>query len=88
MTGISKSYLSILEREIQKNPSIIVIEKLAEALNVDVDVLIKGRGRYEAESDGTGIVKLQLEFSEKNMEPEKYKRVKELLEILNETESR
>ncbi|CEG28314.1 helix-turn-helix domain-containing protein [Bacillus sp. B-jedd] len=83
LTGISKSYLSLLERGIQKNPSIVVLEKLAEAFQVSVDVFIR---REKAGEAGTtaGLVKLQVEFSEKDMAPEKFKRVKELLEILNE----
>lgn len=83
LTGISKSYLSLLERGIQKNPSIVVLEKLAEALQVSLDVFIKREKSGDAGS-GTGVVKLQVEFSEKDMAPEKFKRVKELLEILNE----
>lgn len=40
-TGISKSYLSNIERNLKQNPSIHVIEKIAEVLNVDLKLLLK-----------------------------------------------
>ncbi len=40
-TGISKSYLSNIERDLKQNPSIHVMEKIASALKVDLKTLIK-----------------------------------------------
>ncbi|EDL62646.1 helix-turn-helix domain-containing protein [Bacillus sp. SG-1] len=37
---ISKSYISTIERDIQKNPSIKVLEKIAAALEVPLDMLL------------------------------------------------
>lgn len=42
-SNISKSYLSNIERNINKNPSIHVIEKIARVLDVDVKSIIKGK---------------------------------------------
>ncbi|RKD71130.1 transcriptional regulator [Sinobaca qinghaiensis] len=39
--GVAKSYLSALERDIQTNPSIQFLEKIAKVLNISVDLLIK-----------------------------------------------
>lgn len=39
-SGVAKSYLSNLERDIQKNPSIQILEKIASVLNIPVDRLI------------------------------------------------
>ncbi|RPF54033.1 helix-turn-helix domain-containing protein [Aquisalibacillus elongatus] len=39
--GVAKSYLSALERNIQQNPSIQFLEKVAVELNITVDHLIK-----------------------------------------------
>ncbi len=39
-TDISKSYLSHLERNIQKNPSMEVLMKLSAALDVEIQSLI------------------------------------------------
>lgn len=38
--GVAKSYLSSLERNLQTNPSIQFLEKIASVLNVPVDNLI------------------------------------------------
>ncbi len=38
--GVAKSYLSSLERNIQTNPSIQFLEKIATVLNVPLDVLL------------------------------------------------
>jgi XRE family transcriptional regulator, master regulator for biofilm formation len=37
---ISKSYISSIERDIQKNPSIRVLEKIAAALGVSLEILL------------------------------------------------
>lgn len=42
-TNISKSYLSNIERNINRNPSIMVMSKLAAVLNIDIkELLLKG----------------------------------------------
>ncbi|WP_058302711.1 helix-turn-helix domain-containing protein [Gorillibacterium timonense] len=38
--GVAKSYLSTMERDIQSNPSIQFLEKIASVLNVSVESLI------------------------------------------------
>ncbi|MCS7461036.1 helix-turn-helix domain-containing protein [Paenibacillus doosanensis] len=40
-TGISKSYLSNIERNLKQNPSIHVMEKIASVLKVDLKTLLK-----------------------------------------------
>ncbi|MDG5788761.1 helix-turn-helix domain-containing protein [Evansella sp. AB-P1] len=39
--GVAKSYLSALERNIQTNPSVQFLEKVAAVLNISIDHLIK-----------------------------------------------
>lgn len=39
--GISKSYLSSIERNVKQNPSIQVMEKIAGVLNVELKTLVK-----------------------------------------------
>jgi len=39
--GISKSYLSSIERNVKQNPSIQVMEKIAFVLNVDLKALLR-----------------------------------------------
>ena len=40
-TGISKSYLSNIERGIQKNPSLKVLSLIAESLDINLDDLLE-----------------------------------------------
>ncbi|NOU97318.1 helix-turn-helix domain-containing protein [Paenibacillus sp. LMG 31456] len=40
-TGISKSYLSNIERNLKQNPSIQVVEKIALVLKVELKTLLK-----------------------------------------------
>ncbi|GMA61187.1 helix-turn-helix domain-containing protein [Alicyclobacillus fastidiosus] len=40
LSGVAKSYLSAIERSLQGNPSIQIIEKLASVLNVSVPALL------------------------------------------------
>ncbi|UOR11636.1 helix-turn-helix domain-containing protein [Halobacillus amylolyticus] len=40
MSDVSKSYISNIERGIQKNPSLIVMKKLATTLNVPLEDLL------------------------------------------------
>ncbi|MFC7062959.1 helix-turn-helix domain-containing protein [Halobacillus seohaensis] len=39
-SGVSKSYISNIEREVQKNPSLIVMRKLAVTLDVPLEDLL------------------------------------------------
>jgi XRE family transcriptional regulator, master regulator for biofilm formation len=45
--NISKSYLSNIERRLNKNPSIQVIKKIAAVLDVDVHLLIGHSSKYQ-----------------------------------------
>ncbi|RXJ04049.1 XRE family transcriptional regulator [Anaerobacillus alkaliphilus] len=42
LSGVSKSYISYIERGLQNNPSIAVIEKISKALDVQLVDLIEG----------------------------------------------
>ncbi|EKN69249.1 transcriptional regulator SinR [Neobacillus bataviensis LMG 21833] len=60
-TGISKSYLSHIERDIQKNPSIDILMKLSLALDVNIQTLIKSNNssiNLEESSDIKGWCQL------------------------------
>ncbi|MBO8157930.1 MAG: helix-turn-helix domain-containing protein [Bacillaceae bacterium] len=49
--GIAKSYLSSIERGIQKNPSIQKLEKIAKVLDIDLHQLIQNH-ENDMELDG------------------------------------
>ncbi|CRK81909.1 helix-turn-helix domain-containing protein [Neobacillus massiliamazoniensis] len=56
--GVAKSYLSSLERNLQRNPSIQFLEKIASVLNVPIDYLIhESINLEELDQDWISIVK-------------------------------
>lgn len=60
--GVAKSYLSSLERNLQTNPSIQFLEKIAGVLNVPVDHLIHEQiNKDELDSEWMKIVKEAME---------------------------
>ncbi|WP_342432916.1 helix-turn-helix transcriptional regulator [Neobacillus sp. FSL H8-0543] len=88
MTGISKSYISLLEREIQTNPGLDILEKLAETFDVEVEELVrKDSGFSTLISSGKAHVKstlkVEIELSEDQLTPEKFKQIKKLIDALN-----
>ncbi|MFC4766512.1 helix-turn-helix domain-containing protein [Effusibacillus consociatus] len=48
--GVAKSYLSSIERDIQDNPSIQFLEKIATVLGVDIQTLLQPQSQPEAET--------------------------------------
>ncbi|AZB43571.1 XRE family transcriptional regulator [Bacillus sp. FJAT-42376] len=40
LAGVSKSYLSYIERNVQKNPSLQFLSKISETLNIEVNELL------------------------------------------------
>ncbi len=56
--GVAKSYLSSLERNLQTNPSIQFLEKIAAVLSVPVDHLIHEQiNKDDLDSDWMNLVK-------------------------------
>ncbi|WP_026576000.1 helix-turn-helix domain-containing protein [Bacillus sp. UNC438CL73TsuS30] len=86
LSGISKSYLSLIERDIQRNPSIEILDKIAKTLNVDIDQFIKGNQDGETKiSSGMikGTLKLEIELSEGQLNTQKLRKLKNLIQELN-----
>lgn len=62
--GVAKSYLSALERNIQQNPSVQFLEKVAAELDISIDHLIKDtveEGKSGLDSDWEKLVKDAME---------------------------
>ncbi len=62
--GVAKSYLSAIERNIQTNPSIQFLEKIAAVLDISVDHLLKdnpgqptGGTTYDMDDEWRSLVK-------------------------------
>jgi XRE family transcriptional regulator, master regulator for biofilm formation len=87
LTGISKSYLSLLEREIQTNPSLDILEKIAYALKVDVEYLVKNPNNTFLNNNGKGPggnkLKVEIELNEDQLSPQKIKQIKDLLDAIH-----
>lgn len=47
MSGVNASYISALERDEKKNPSVTILEKLAKALEVSIDEIMKSDVTYD-----------------------------------------
>jgi XRE family transcriptional regulator of biofilm formation len=48
--NVSKTYLSTLERNIQKNPSLDIVKKIADVLEINPTLLINGLDEEEKQS--------------------------------------
>ncbi|SFI91866.1 MULTISPECIES: helix-turn-helix domain-containing protein [unclassified Bacillus (in: firmicutes)] len=57
--GVAKSYISSIERNLQKNPSIQFLEKISNVLHVSVDVLLHDEPaeEYTLDSEWIKLVK-------------------------------
>lgn len=69
---IAKSYLSSIERDIQKNPSIQFLEKIASVLNVHVNSLLSTADRDEQALDDEWL-DLVREAMESNVTKEQFR---------------
>lgn len=81
--GISKSYLSNIERDLKQNPSIQVMERIAAALQVDLNQLLQSNGDMQKEQllEKEWIDFVQ-EFKNKGIEKEQLEDYKILVEFI------
>lgn len=79
LTTISKSYLSLLERGIQHNPSIEIIEKIAKALGVNISHLIQPTENKKSENS---MIKLEINLLQESINQEKLDQIKQLITLL------
>ncbi|MEH6907466.1 helix-turn-helix domain-containing protein [Neobacillus drentensis] len=87
LTGISKSYLSLIERDIQRNPSLEILGKLAKTFDVDVEYLVKDMKKESAvfqneRSTVKSTLKFEIELYDNQLNPQKIKQIKELISSL------
>lgn len=82
LSGVSKSYLSFIERGKQTNPSLEVIEKISKALKIDLQTLITTQTKNIKNSGpeiDREVIQLALEMSNSNIDKEK---LRQLIKIL------
>ncbi|WP_404330878.1 helix-turn-helix domain-containing protein [Mesobacillus maritimus] len=87
-TGISKSYLSLIERDIQSNPSLDILHRIAKTFGVEVEELVrtKREGNGETFSISTSAVKstfkIEVELPIDELNPQKLEQIKEFIQAL------
>jgi transcriptional regulator with XRE-family HTH domain len=89
-TGISKSYLSLIERDIQSNPSLGILHRLAKTFGVEVEDLV----RDEMEKGTVTITKstpiinctinVEIGLPMEELSTQKLEQIKEFIKILKE----
>jgi len=81
--GISKSYLSSIERDLKQNPSIQVMEKIAEALGVDLnDLLQNSTEQLKAQHLEQEWVDFMNEFIQSGIQKDQIQEYRILVEFL------
>ncbi|MFJ8527322.1 helix-turn-helix domain-containing protein [Bacillus sp. NPDC094106] len=57
--GVAKSYISSIERNLQKNPSIQFLEKIATVLQIPIDTLLhdEATSKSQLDSEWTHLVR-------------------------------
>ena len=80
--NISKSYLSNIERNLNWNPSIHVMEKIARVLNVDLKKLLKTGNTNEEQLPDKEWLDLANELKESGIDKEQLQEYKTLIEFI------
>jgi XRE family transcriptional regulator of biofilm formation len=55
-SGVAKSYISSLERNLQKNPTILVLEKISKILCIKVDALLNEQADKSMDEEWMEII--------------------------------
>lgn len=82
LSGVSKSYLSFIERGKQANPSIEVIDKIANALKIDIQTLVTdelSKKQLTPTNLDKEVIQLAIEMNRSNIDKEKLRQLIELL---------
>lgn len=81
--GISKSYLSNIERELKLNPSIQVMEKIAVALDMDLNELLQnGTEQVRAQHLEKEWIDFMNEFKKTGIDKQQLREYKILVEFM------
>ncbi|MBS4197574.1 XRE family transcriptional regulator [Lederbergia citri] len=80
--GIAKSYLSNIERSVNKNPSINVVEKIAKVLDVDVRILLNQTVEQKSIQLDEEWVDFARELKESGVGKEQFEEYKTLIEFI------
>jgi XRE family transcriptional regulator, master regulator for biofilm formation len=82
---ISKSYLSNIERNLNQNPSIHVVRKIANVLNVDMNILLYNDSTKEDHHlPDKELIELINELKESGFDKKEYKTLLEFIKWQNQ----
>ncbi|MFD0829840.1 helix-turn-helix domain-containing protein [Neobacillus sp. M.A.Huq-85] len=82
--NISKSYLSNIERNLNRNPSIQVLRKIAQVLNVDLKTLLQENVDEKEPLQDKELIELVNELKESGIEKKEYKTLIEFIKWQNQ----
>ncbi|MFJ5759887.1 helix-turn-helix domain-containing protein [Neobacillus sp. NPDC093182] len=80
--GISKSYLSNIERNLNQNPSIQVIRKIANVLDVDLKVLVRTGLTEEEQLPDSEWIDIANELQKLGIQKDQIQDFKQLIEFI------
>ncbi|MFS0638306.1 helix-turn-helix transcriptional regulator [Mesobacillus foraminis] len=81
-SGISKSYLSNIERNIHQNPSIQILEKVAFVLKVDLNALLISNNETLQQTDQE-LVDFMLQLKKSGINKDNLHRYQQLIDFIN-----
>lgn len=82
-SNISKSYLSNIERNVNQNPSIAVLEKIANVLSVEVNFLIGDKEEVKDNKNDKEWNDFVSELKRAGVKKEQIHEYKELIEFIS-----
>ncbi|TCN22194.1 helix-turn-helix domain-containing protein [Mesobacillus foraminis] len=83
-SGISKSYLSNIERSLNQNPSIQILEKVASVLKVDLNVLLESDNNFnKLQQTDQELVDFISELKKSGIEKDNIQEYRQLIEFIN-----
>lgn len=89
LTGVSKSYLSLIERDIHKNPGLDILTRIAKTLGVTVPDLVEKEAAVETEPSNPSkqriksTLKLEIELTEDQLTSQKLKQIKDFIKAIH-----
>jgi XRE family transcriptional regulator of biofilm formation len=80
---ISKSYLSNIERNLNQNPSIQVVKKIADVLNIELDILLSSEiSTANYQEIDQELIDLATELKETGIEKQQIKEYQTLIDFI------
>jgi XRE family transcriptional regulator of biofilm formation len=80
---ISKSYLSNIERNLNRNPSIQVVSRIADVLDIEIDILLKPENSPKNQEFDQDLIDLATALKETGIEKDQVNKYKTLIEFIN-----